>query len=71
MQGASTLPRHSRSHPLARAHPVYALCLARCPQMLGEDLTEDEVRAMVSEAISNFDERIYYDGLVKIVIPQQ
>ena len=61
----------SRSHPLARAHPVYALCLARCPQMLGEDLTEDEVRAMVSEAISNFDERIYYDGLVKIVIPQQ
>ena len=50
---------------------MYALCLARCPQMLGEDLTEDEVRAMVSEAISNFDERIYYDGLVKIVIPQQ
>ena len=61
----------SRSHPLARAHPVCAFCLARYPQMLGEDLTEDEVRAMVSEAISNFDERIYYDGLVKIVIPQQ
>ena len=57
----------TRSHALT----LCALCLARCPQMLGEDLTEDEVRAMVSEAISNFDERIYYDGLVKIVIPQQ
>ena len=40
-------------------------------QMLGEDLTEDEVRAMVSEAISNFDDRIYYDGLVKIIIPHE
>ena len=29
-------------------------------KVLGEDLTEDEVRQMVSEAISNFDDKIYY-----------
>ena len=35
---------------------------------LGEDLTVDEVKAMISEAISNFDDKIYYDGFVKTMI---
>ena len=45
----------------SRTHPP-------TPQALGEDLSKDEVRAMVSEAISNFDDRIYYDGFVKTMI---
>ena len=37
-------------------------------QALGEDLTSEEVVSMVSEAISNFEGKIYYDGFVKIMI---
>jgi len=37
--------------------------------LLGEDLTEDEVKDMISEAISNFEGRVYYDGFVKTMIP--
>ena len=37
-------------------------------RVLGEDLDEYEVYDMVSEAISNFDGRIYYDGFVKILL---
>ena len=37
-------------------------------QVLGEDLDEDEVNDMVSEAISNFKGEIYYDGFVKILL---
>ena len=37
-------------------------------QLLGEDLTEDEVKDMISEAISNFEGRVYYDGFVKTMI---
>lgn len=51
----------SRPTETSRTHPP-------TPQALGEDLSKDEVRAMVSEAISNFDDRIYYDGFVKTMI---
>ena len=37
---------------------------------LGEDLTLDEVHAMVSEALIGFDGKIFYDGLLKILITQ-
>jgi len=37
-------------------------------KVLGEDLDEIEVHDMVSEAISNFDGKIYYDGFVKILL---
>jgi Ca2+-binding EF-hand superfamily protein len=36
---------------------------------LGEDLDDSEVFDMVSEALSNFDGKIYYDGLKKIMLP--
>jgi calmodulin len=36
--------------------------------VLGEDLTEEEVHNMISEAISNYEGKIYYDGLVKTMI---
>ena len=37
-------------------------------QLLGEDLTEREVELMISESISNYDGKLYYDGLVKTMI---
>jgi len=37
---------------------------------LGENLTEEEVRAMVHEALIGYDGRIFYDGLLKILITQ-
>ena len=40
----------------------------RCWQKLGEDLTEQEVSDMISEAISNFEGKVYYDGFVKILL---
>ena len=60
----------ARSH-ITVCHParsaLFSLCV--CPrQLLGEDLTEDEVKDMISEAISNFEGRIYYDGFVKTMI---
>lgn len=57
-----------------RAAPFSHVRLGRracCSQALGEELSEDEVREMVSEAISNFEERIYYDGFVKTMISKQ
>ena len=38
-------------------------------QNLGEELEDSEVFDMVSEALSNFDGKIYYDGLKKIMLP--
>merc|ERR1712070_330504 len=35
---------------------------------LGEDMERDEVDAMIKEAISNYDGRIFYDGFVKTMI---
>mmetsp|Transcript_34031 Transcript_34031/g.74689 ORF Transcript_34031/g.74689 Transcript_34031/m.74689 type:complete len:162 (+) Transcript_34031:211-696(+) len=37
---------------------------------LGQELQESEVFDMVSEAISNFDGKIFYDGFKKILISQ-
>ena len=37
---------------------------------LGEDLDEQEVTDMVHEALIGFDGKIYYDGLLKILITQ-
>ena len=37
---------------------------------LGEDLTIQEVKEMVGEALIGFDGRIFYDGLLKILITQ-
>ena len=42
--------------------------MASVCKVLGEDLDEDEVTDMVSEAISNFKGEIYYDGFVKILL---
>jgi Ca2+-binding EF-hand superfamily protein len=42
--------------------------MATVCKVLGEDLDEDEVNDMVSEAISNFQGKIYYDGFVKILL---
>ena len=42
--------------------------MATVCKVLGEDLDEDEVNDMVSEAISNFQRKIYYDGFVKILL---
>ena len=42
--------------------------MRRICKHLGEDLTEDEVRDMISEAISNFEGKVYYDGFVKTMI---
>ena len=36
----------------------------------GEDLTKEEVDAMVSEALIGYDGKIFYDGLLKILITQ-
>ena len=48
----------------------YITCkeMASVCKVLGEDLDEDEVNDMVSEAISNFKGEIYYDGFVKILL---
>ena len=48
----------------------YITCkeMATVCKVLGEDLDEDEVNDMVSEAISNFQGKIYYDGFVKILL---
>jgi len=35
---------------------------------LGEDHDESQIYDMITEAISNFDGKIYYDGFVKIMI---
>ncbi len=37
---------------------------------LGEDLTEEEAHAMVNEALIGYEGKIYYDGLLKILITQ-
>ena len=37
---------------------------------MGEDLTQEEVADMVGEALIAFDGKIYYDGLLKILITQ-
>jgi len=37
---------------------------------LGEDLTVEEVEEMVSEALIGFEGKIFYDGLLKILITQ-
>ena len=42
--------------------------MAAVCKSLGEDLDEDEVHDMVSEAISNFKGEIYYDGFVKTLV---
>ena len=62
-QASVNAPMNQADRPTetSRTHPP-------TPQALGEDLSKDEVRAMVSEAISNFDDRIYYDGFVKTMI---
>jgi calmodulin len=36
----------------------------------GEDLTLEEVDKMVSEALIGYDGKIFYDGLLKILITQ-
>ena len=37
---------------------------------LGESLTEEEAAAMVGEALIGYEGKIYYDGLLKILITQ-
>jgi Ca2+-binding EF-hand superfamily protein len=37
---------------------------------LGENLTIEEVKDMVSEALIGFEGKIFYDGLLKILITQ-
>ena len=73
-----SLPCHemcSRSRPERPYHHHHQTLtlgfwsLALRLQLLGEDLTEDEVKDMISEAISNFEGRVYYDGFVKTMIP--
>eukprot|EP00325_Prymnesiales_sp_UTEX-LB-985_P005318 CAMPEP_0174700596 /NCGR_PEP_ID=MMETSP1094-20130205/5505_1 /TAXON_ID=156173 /ORGANISM="Chrysochromulina brevifilum, Strain UTEX LB 985" /LENGTH=147 /DNA_ID=CAMNT_0015898107 /DNA_START=132 /DNA_END=575 /DNA_ORIENTATION=- len=44
--------------------------LQRICRKLGEDLSEEEVKAMVHEALIGYDGRIFYDGLLKILITQ-
>ena len=44
--------------------------LRKVCKRLGEDLTRDEVNDMVHEALIGFDGKIYYDGLLKILITQ-
>ena len=42
--------------------------MRRICKQLGEDLTAEEVTDMISEAISNFEGKIYYDGFVKTLV---
>lgn len=35
---------------------------------LGQDLDHDEVESMITEAISNYEGKVYYDGFVKTLI---
>ena len=58
--------------PRARAQGVGYIGCADLKQIcknLGEELDDQEVFDMVSEALSNFDGKIYYDGLKKIMLP--
>ena len=47
---------------------VVRLTAAVLAQALGENLSTEEVNEMVSEAISNYDGKLYYDGFVKTFI---
>jgi calmodulin len=42
--------------------------MRRICKQLGEDLTAEEVTDMISEAISNFEGKVYYDGFVKTLV---
>ena len=42
--------------------------MRRICKHLGEDLTAEEVTDMISEAISNFEGKVYYDGFVKTLV---
>jgi len=44
--------------------------LQKICKKMGEDLTQEEVADMVGEALIAFDGKIYYDGLLKILITQ-
>ena len=72
--GGSPVPATPLVWPTLRARPIAGLGYITCKEMatvckvLGEDLDEDEVNDMVSEAISNFQGKIYYDGFVKILL---
>lgn len=44
--------------------------LLKVCKKLGEDLTEEEANAMVGEALIGYEGKIYYDGLLKILITQ-
>ena len=68
MQGARRGPRRDRGAPTtarSRQHP--SQCLDAPPTHARASL-HAQVHDMVSEAISNFDGKIYYDGFVKILL---
>ena len=68
--GCARRPRPSRH--ARRAQGVGYIGCADLKQIcknLGEELDDQEVFDMVSEALSNFDGKIYYDGLKKIMLP--
>ena len=44
--------------------------LIKVCEKLGERLTEREAEAMVGEALIGYEGKIYYDGLLKILITQ-
>ena len=44
--------------------------LVRVCAKLGEDLTIEEANSMVGEALIGYEGKIYYDGLLKILITQ-
>lgn len=47
---------------------ITTLEMQKICKRLGEDMEEEEVHAMIGEAISNYDGKIYYDGFVKTMI---
>jgi len=49
---------------------VTAAELVRVCAKLGEDLTIEEANSMVGEALIGYEGKIYYDGLLKILITQ-
>jgi Ca2+-binding EF-hand superfamily protein len=54
-----------RSHGYITENELIKVC-----EKLGENLTESEANAMVSEALLGYEGKIYYDGLLKILITQ-
>ena len=50
---------------------IGVLEMRRICALFGEDLTEEEVHDMCSEAISNFEGKLYYDGFVKTMVARQ